>query len=104
MWWALIPNWIKIAAAGLLCVVLLASGSYWLGKREGRSQAATEALAKTVEIFQSREKTNAEINSADASALCGHFGLQPDDKRECMRRLAEASANARNSGQNHSGR
>ena len=104
MWWAPIPNWLKIAAGGLLCAVLLASGSYWLGKREGRSQAATEALAKTVEIFQSREKTNAEINSADAFALCGHFGLQPDDKRECVRRLAEASTDARNRSQDHDGR
>lgn len=104
MMWALIPNWLKIAAVGLICAVLLSSGSYWLGKSEGRSQAATEALAKTVEIFQSREKTNAEINSADASALCGHFGLPDDQRVECVRRLGEASAVARNRSQDHNGR
>jgi len=104
MMWALIPNWLKIASAGLLCAVLISSGSYWLGKRDGRSETATEALEKAVELFQSREKTNAEISSADAAALCAHFGLQSDDKRQCMRRLAEASADARNGSQDHNGR
>ncbi|QWW77483.1 hypothetical protein [Agrobacterium pusense] len=91
MIWALIPNWLKIAAGGLLCALLLASGSYWLGKREGRSQAATEALAKTVEVLQSRNDTNVEINSSAAAELCAHYGLPDEERLECVRRLAKAS-------------
>lgn len=90
MWWALIPNWLKIAAGSLLCAVLLSSGSYWLGKREGRSQAATEALAKTVEVLQSRNETNVEINSSAAAELCRHFGLPDDQRVECVRRVEQA--------------
>lgn len=104
MWWALIPNWLKIAAAGLLCAVLLSSSSYWLGKREGRSQAATEALAKTVEVLQSRNETNVEITSSAAAELCAHFGLPDDQRVECVRRLEQADADARNRAQDHDGR
>jgi hypothetical protein len=101
---ALIPNWLKIAAGGLLCAVLLAPGSYWLGKHEGRSQAATEALAKTVEVLQSRNETNVEITSSAAAELCAHFGLPDEERVECVRRVAEASADARNRSQDHDGR
>lgn len=104
MWWALIPNWLKVAAGVLLCAVLLASGSYWLGKREGRSQAATEALAKTVEVLQSRNETNVEITSSAAVELCRHFGLPDEERIECVRRLEQADADARNRTQNHDGR
>ncbi len=104
MMWALIPNWLKIAAGGLLCAVLLSSGSYWLGKREGRSQAATEALAKTVEVLQSRNETNVEITSSAAAELCAHFGLPAEERIECVRRVEQASAEARDSGQDHNGR
>lgn len=102
--WSLIPTWLKIGVGAIIGASLLSFASFHLGKREGRQMAATEALEQTVQLFQSREKTDAEISSADAAALCGHFGLQPDDKRECMRRLAEASAEARNGSQNHNGR
>ncbi|WP_170318980.1 hypothetical protein [Agrobacterium tumefaciens] len=104
MIWALIPNWLKVGAAGLLCAVLVASGSYWMGKREGRSQAATEALAKTVEVLQSRNETNVEITSSAAAELCRHFGLPDDQRVECVRRLEQADADARNRAQDHDGR
>ena len=101
MIWAVIPNWLKIAAGGLLCAVLLASGSYWLGKREGRSEAATEALAKTVEVLQSRNEINVEITSSAAAELCRHFGLPDDQRVECVRRLEQADSDARNRRENH---
>lgn len=104
MIWALIPNWLKIAASGLLCAVLLSSGSYWLGMREGRSQAATEALAKTVEVLQSRNETNVEITSSAAAELCAHYGLPDEERIECVRRLEQADADARNRAQDHTGR
>ncbi|UXS09191.1 hypothetical protein [Agrobacterium tumefaciens] len=104
MWWVLIPNWLKVGASGLLCAVLVASGAYWLGKREGRSQAATEALAKTVEVLQSRNETNVEITSSAAAELCAHYGLPDKERIECVRRVVEADADARNRAQDHDGR
>ncbi len=104
MIWALIPNWLKIAAGGLLCAGAVASGSYWLGKRVQRAEMATETLAKTVEVLQSRNETNVEITSSAAAELCRHFGLQDDERLECMRRLEQASADARNSSEDHGGR
>ena len=104
MIWALIPNWLKIAAAGLLCAVALASGSYWAGKRVQRAEMATEALTKTVEVLQSRNETNVEITSSAAAELCRHFGLPDQERDGCMRRVAEASADARNRAQDHDGR
>lgn len=104
MIWALIPNWLKIAAGGLLCAVLLSSGSYWMGKREGRSQAATEALTKTVEVLQSRNETNVEITSSAAAELCAHYGLPDEEHLECVRRVEQADAVARDSREDHDGR
>ena len=98
---ALIPNWLKFAAGGLVVLILVAGGSYAIGKREGRSSAAADALAQTVKVLKSREDTNANISSADAAHLCAYFGLQNDDRLECMRRVAEANAEAGNGNQDH---
>ena len=66
--------------------------AYFLGKRAGTSEAATAALEKTIELIHARDVTNAEISSADAAELCRHFGLSDDDAEQCVRRLAEATA------------
>lgn len=81
---------IKIGAGAILGAALISGPVYLYGKSAGKAEAATAALEKTVEALQSREKTNVEISSSDAAALCAHFGLQDDEQRECMRRVAEA--------------
>lgn len=70
MIWALIPNWLKIAAGGLLCAVLLASGSYWLGKREGRSQTKIEAAKEAVNRINQLEKNNASFRNLTDRDRC----------------------------------
>lgn len=67
---ALIPNWLKIAAGGLLCAVLLASGSYWLGKREGRSQTQIEAAKEAVNRINQLEKNNASFRNLTDRGRC----------------------------------
>lgn len=104
MIWALIPSWIKIAAGGLLCVSVVAVSSYLVGKRVQRAEMATETLAKTIEVLQSRNETNVEITSSAAAELCAHFGLPDDQRVECVRRLEQADADARNRAQDHDGR
>lgn len=70
MIWALIPNWLKIAAGGLLCAVLLSSGSYWLGKREGRSQTQIEAAKEAVNRINQLEKNNASFRNLTDRDRC----------------------------------
>lgn len=70
MIWALIPNWLKIAAIGLLCAVSLASGSYWLGKREGRSQTQIEAAKEALDRINELEKNNASFRSLTDRGRC----------------------------------
>lgn len=82
----------KIAGGIALGALIAAPTSHYLGKREGRQQAATAALEKTIQHIEAREKTNAEISSADSAALCDHYGLPDAERIECVRRVAEASA------------
>ncbi|WP_425902562.1 hypothetical protein [Agrobacterium radiobacter] len=70
MIWAFIPNWLKIAAGGLLCAVLLASGSYWLGKREGRSETQIEAAKEALDRINSLEKNNASFRNLTDRGRC----------------------------------
>jgi len=82
---------LKIGAGAILGAVLFAGPSYLYGVREGKTAAATAALEKTVELIQSRERTNAEISSADAASLCAHFELPDTERLECVRWVAAAS-------------
>lgn len=75
MWWALIPNWLKIAAGGLLCAGVVASGSYWLGKREGRSQAQIEAAKEALDRINQLEKNNASFRKLSDRDRCLAFML-----------------------------
>jgi hypothetical protein len=101
---ALIPAWVKKAVALIAAAAALSCSAYLLGRQEGRQLGAAEALIKTVELFQTREKTNADITASDAFELCAHFGLSADDQRQCVRRLAEADAKTGKRAEDHHGR
>lgn len=95
---------LKIGAGAVLGAVLIAGPAYFYGHARGAVSAHTDALEKTVEIFQERELTNAEISRADAAHLCAHIGLQDGDRDECVRRLAEADTDAGERGEDYHGR
>lgn len=95
---------LKIGAGFIVGAALASTPAYLHGKSAGKRETSIAALEKTVEVIQSREITNAEITDSDAASLCSHFELQDDERRECVRRLAAASANAGNSPENHNGR
>lgn len=78
---------LKISAGAILGAALFAAPAYLYGVKDGKASAATAALEKTVKLIQSRERTNAEISSADAASLCAHFELPDTDRLECVRRL-----------------
>lgn len=100
----MILTWLKIAAIGVLCASALGIASYFAGKRVQRAEMATETLTKTVEVLQSRNDTDVEITSSAAAELCAHYGLPDEERLECVRRVEQASADARNSSEDHNGR
>lgn len=102
--WKLIPDWLKITISGLACLGVVSISSFQVGKRIQRAEMATETLTKTVEVLQSRNETNVEITSSAAAELCANYGLPDAERLECVRRVEQASADARHSSEDHNGR
>ncbi len=100
----MILTWLKIAAIGVLFASALGTASYFAGKRVQRAEMATETLTKTVEVLQSRNDTNVEITSSAAAELCAHYGLRDIEHLECVRRVEQTSADARNGSEDNDGR
>lgn len=81
---------IKIGAGAILGAALISGPIYLYGNSAGKTEAATAALQKSIEIMRERSATDDEISRSDLAGLCRHLGLLEDDERECVRRLAEA--------------
>jgi hypothetical protein len=82
----------KIAGGIALGALIATPAAHYLGKREGRQEAAVAALETAVKDFTTKGKINGQVFSADAASLCADLGLPDDEANECMRRLREASA------------
>ena len=67
---ALVPNWVKFAAGGLVALVLVAGAAYTLGQREGRSQAQADAARAALERINQLEKNNASFRNLDDRHRC----------------------------------
>lgn len=93
--WALIPSWLKIAVGGVLLVLATSSASYLIGKGAGRQEAAVASLSKSVEVLRERNVIDETVSSSTAADMCRSYGLPDSDIPECMRRVGEADANAR---------
>jgi hypothetical protein len=89
---ALIPSWLKWAAAGLVGASLLLWASYAIGKHEGRQAAAVAALEASVKQLRKRNDIDGQVSASDAAYLCHDFGLPDDQIDECMRRVQAASS------------
>ncbi|MBN9242420.1 MAG: hypothetical protein J0I98_06470 [Mesorhizobium sp.] len=85
-------NWLQIAAGAALGALVVSGPLYLIGSHNGRQQAAVDALETSVKILRERDQIDDTISAADAAALCADFGLSDADIGECVRRLAEASA------------
>jgi hypothetical protein len=83
---------IKIGAGVALGAMLAVYPAILIGRHEGRQQAATAALSKSVEILRKRNDINDQVSTSDASVLCASMGLSDDDKTECVRRVLSPDA------------
>ncbi len=98
-------NWDRVLGAligfGLSwCILAALNQAIWLpnAREDERNKLAAEALRKTIELIQSREKTNVEISAGDAASLCSNLLVSKDDIRKCVLGLAEADHDAGSSG------
>jgi len=93
----------KMIGVGVICAFLFGTGGYFYGKREGKLQAATQALERSVTVLRDRNKIDENVTASDSSALCADFFV-PDsaDYSECMRRLEETNTKPVNGSDNHS--
>ena len=80
----------KIAGGMALGAMIATPAAHYLGKREGRQEAAVAALEQSVKALRERSATDDEISRSDLAGLCRHLGLLSDDERECVRRLEQA--------------
>ncbi|WP_230640077.1 hypothetical protein [Shinella sumterensis] len=81
---------LKIGAGAILGAGLILGPAYLYGKSAGKTEAATAALQKSIEVMRERSATDDEISRSDLAGMCAYLGLLEDDQRECMRRLAQA--------------
>lgn len=83
-----------IGAGIAWCVLAVLNQAIWLpqARQDERNKLAAEALQKTIELIQSREKTNVEISAGDASSLCRNLLVSEDDIRKCVLGVAEAQS------------
>lgn len=98
-------NWDRLLGALLgagiaWCLLATLNQIFWLpqAREDERNKLAAEALQKTIQVIQSREKTNVEISAGDAASLCRHLLVSEDDIRECVLRLGEDQHAAGNGG------
>lgn len=66
-----VNNW-RLAAVLGLCLAGL--GLYWLGKHDGRQDAAIDAAKATAKAIQKRADIDEEVINMDAVALCKQLG------------------------------
>ncbi|WP_237221929.1 hypothetical protein [Sinorhizobium meliloti] len=88
----------KFVAAIALGMSVAGPIAYFQGKAHQRQAMAVEALESSVKILREKGDIDVEVSSSSASDLCGSYGLQNDEERECMRRVRSASSETRDDG------
>ncbi|AQS61807.1 hypothetical protein AGRHK599_LOCUS1189 [Rhizobium rhizogenes] len=68
--WALIPNWLKIAAVTIAGAAVLSIASFQIGKREGRSATQIEAAKEALDRINNLEKNNASFRNLTDRGRC----------------------------------
>lgn len=68
--WALIPNWLKIAAVAIAGTALLSITSFQIGKHEGKSATQIEAAKEALDRITTLEKNNASFRNLTDRGRC----------------------------------
>lgn len=68
---ALVTHWRAWVAVGLVAAVV---SVYYIGKRDGRSEAALRAASEVSEAWKTRGKIDAEVGSSSAVHNCIALG------------------------------
>lgn len=92
---ALVTHWRAWVAVGLIAAVV---SVYYIGKRDGRSEAALRAASEISEAWKTRGKIDAEVGSSSAVHNCISLGGMPEQCSQQLRRLDRKPRSTRSSG------
>lgn len=81
---ALVTHWRAWVAVGLVAAVV---SVYYIGKRDGRSEAALRAASEISEAWKTRGIIDAEVERTSAVNNCIALGGVPELCRDQLRRL-----------------
>lgn len=71
-------DWFKIGAGAALGAALAWGPAYYLGKHDGRQQAAVEQLQADVDAYVKREGIDHEVDGMERFRVCLALGGLPD--------------------------
>ena len=71
-------DWLKLGAGAVAGALLAAGPLYFIGKHDGRQQAAVERLEADVDAFVKREGIDHEVDGMDRYRICLDLGGLPD--------------------------
>jgi hypothetical protein len=86
---SLLPDWVKLPAAGLLGALVVSPGVFLYGKHEGRQAAALAAAQAISKAYKDRNDENASVEALDSVSLCVELGGMLSDCRASLRGMAE---------------
>lgn len=72
-------NWLQISAGAVLGALVVAGPAYFIGKHDGRQQAAVRRLEADVDAYAKREGIEHEVDGLDRYRICLDLGGVPDD-------------------------
>jgi hypothetical protein len=76
---SLLPDWVKLPAAGLLGALVVSPGVFLYGKHEGRQAAAVDRLEADITAYVKREGIDHEVDGMERYRICLNLGGLPDD-------------------------
>lgn len=68
-WLAILPGWLKAAAAALVAILAAAVGGHWVGKRDGKASEQKKQLERDVKAAKDVKDRHAEIQDEDRDAV-----------------------------------
>ncbi len=87
---------LNLAAGAVVGAALMTIPACMYGQRIERQASAVESLTTSVEALRSRNVINGEVSSSAAADMCRSYGLPDAEIGECVRRVVDADADARN--------
>lgn len=97
----LVPDIIKIPASMLVGAGVAFFPIKWYGASQERHEQELAQIARSLEVVRDRNKTNAEVLTAEPVDLCRFMGLSEQNYIECVRRMGANDPGITDLGDDH---